>query len=136
VTPFGTRLARLLQHRGVVSVQADEPDDDMLRRLAPALGLHTADLFLFAGRTLPDDLAPAELTGPWDVDALVGWRAYELDAAGRARLREFVDGLPARPVTRTRPFPSDGRELTAGTILRRLLENRNLKVRNSLLVSL
>jgi hypothetical protein len=136
LTPFGTRAARLLEHRGIAFAEVGERDDDTLRRLAPVLGLHTADLFVLAGRTLPDELAPAELTGPWDVDALVGWRAHELDAAGRARLREFVDGLPARAVTRTRPFPSDGLELTPGTLLRRLMDNRNLKVRNSVLMAL
>ncbi|GIE33777.1 hypothetical protein Ait01nite_068220 [Actinoplanes italicus] len=135
MTPFGIRVARLLERRGA-AVTLAEPGDDTLRRLAPVLGLHTADLFVFAGRTLPDDLAPAELTGPWDVESLVAWRAHELDAEGRARLRDFVDGLPARPVRRTTPFPSDGQELTAGTILRRLLANRNLRVRNSLLTEL
>jgi hypothetical protein len=137
VTPFGIRVARLLERRGVtVAVDLAEPADDVLHRLAPVLGLHVADLFVIAGRPLPDDLAPAELTGPRDVEDLVGWRAHQLDAEGRARLRDFVDGLPARPVTRTRPFPSDGRELTAGTILRRLLANRNLRIRNTLLTEL
>jgi hypothetical protein len=137
VTPFGSRVTRLLDRRGVtVDFEVAEPDDDVLRRLAPITGLHTADLYALAGRTLPDELAPAELTEPWDVGSLIGGHTYGLDAAARARLRGFVDGLPARPVVRSRPFPSDGQELTAGTMLRRLLANRNLKVRNSLLTAL
>jgi hypothetical protein len=141
VTPFGTRVARLLERRGITAAVAfdepdDEPGDDVLRRLAPITGLHTADLFVFAGRTLPDDLAPAELAGPWFVDSLIGGHTYGLDAAARTRLRDFIDGLAARPVIRTRPFPCDGQEFTAGTILCRLLANRNLRVRNSLLTAL
>ncbi|MBU2666230.1 hypothetical protein KOI35_22265 [Actinoplanes bogorensis] len=140
---FGTRLARLLEHRatsaadlaqsaGIPAERLDavlggaDPDEPLLRHLAPALGLHTSDLFLFAARAVPDDLAPAELHGPWHVGTLVIWDAYGLDAQRRERLRHFVDGLPRRETVRTQPFLSDWNEATPGVILRRLLTNRNL----------
>jgi hypothetical protein len=96
------------------------PDESLLRRLAPALGLHASDLFVFAARTVPVDLAPPQLTGPLHVGLLTPGARY-LGAEARARSRRFVDDLPVRTVHRTRPFPSDGREATCGTILLRLL---------------
>ncbi|MFE3037354.1 hypothetical protein ACFXKY_37590 [Streptomyces canus] len=58
---FGALLARLLDHRGL-----GDPDAELLRRLAPALGLHTVDLFLLARQAVPDDLAPLDATAaPW-----------------------------------------------------------------------
>lgn len=74
----------------------------MLRRLAPALGLHTADLFLFAGRTLPDDLTPSRLTGPWNVGSLLYWHdVYAMPAPAFAQLFRFVTALPDRRAPRT-----------------------------------
>ncbi|MET0424536.1 MAG: hypothetical protein ABW046_11705 [Actinoplanes sp.] len=99
--PFGERLRRLLDYRatpatalagaaGVPVAELDavlaggRPDDLLLHRLAPALGLHASDLFLLATRTVPDDLAPAELTGPWKVNRilqrLLGNRNMRIDA--------------------------------------------------------
>lgn len=145
LSAFGARLARLLEHRatpasavakaaGVPAVQLDavltggEPDDPLLRRLAPAVGLHASDLFLFAARTVPDDLAPAQLDGPGDVGGLLSWPAHRMSEPERARLRRFVDELTAHTVVRTWPFPSDGHEATPGVILRRLLNNRNIRL--------
>jgi hypothetical protein len=143
--PFGDRLGRLLEHRatpasalaeaaGVPSADLGhvlagaDPSDELLRRLAPALGLHTADLFLFATRTVPDDLAPAQLDGPWHLDSALHWHIGPLSQSAHARLRQFVDELPVRPTGRTRPFPSDGHEDTPGRIIWRLLANRNIRM--------
>ncbi|MEV4508183.1 hypothetical protein AB0K00_04405 [Dactylosporangium sp. NPDC049525] len=150
---FGTRLARLLDYRGTPAaglagaagvpagrldavLAGGEPDDALLRRLAPALGLHAADLFLFAARAVPDDLAPAQLNGPWEVGNLLIWAVHTMSAQARARLRRFVDELPAGPTVRTRPFPPDRCEATPGTILRRLLSNRNVRINAVLLVEI
>ncbi|WP_204007098.1 hypothetical protein [Virgisporangium aurantiacum] len=152
--PFGARLARLLEHRGLRAAGLAEaagvllaridavlgggvPDDPLLRRLAPTLGLHAADLFLIAARGVPDDLAPAELNGSDEVGSLLIWGAHTMDVQARARLRRFVDGLPSRARPRTRPFPSDGRRsVTPGLILRRLLSNRNIRINGVLLQEL
>jgi hypothetical protein len=73
---FGTRLTRLFEYRkldlGTVARAAGvpeselaavlgdvgAPDPSLLRQLAPALRLYTADLFVIAGLAVPDDLAP------------------------------------------------------------------------------
>jgi hypothetical protein len=142
LAPFGARLGSLLEHRGVTAagvaaaaavpaahldavLGGGEPGEPLLRRLAPALRLHASDLLLFAARPVPDDLAPAQLDGPWDVGGL----AERADA----RVRAFVAGLPVRPVVRTRPFPADGRAATPGVILLRLLANRNIRLNARLL---
>lgn len=39
-------------------LEGAEPSPSLLRRLAPVLGLHAADLFAIAGAAIPDDLAP------------------------------------------------------------------------------
>jgi hypothetical protein len=151
--PFGARLARLLEYRrtpavglaeaaGVPAGQVDavlagaEPGDPLLRHLAPALGLHAADLFLLAARAVPDDLAPAHLDGPDDVGRLLIWGAHTMGVQARTRLRRFIDDLPLRTVVRTRPFPSDRAGATAGLILRRLLSNRNIRINGVLLMEL
>ena len=38
----------------------DAATPEALRRLAPTLGWHTADLFVLAGQDLPADLAPTD----------------------------------------------------------------------------
>ncbi|MFD5876881.1 hypothetical protein [Streptomyces sp. NPDC060322] len=34
------------------------PEEELLRRLAPAVGLHVLDLFILAGAAVLDDVAP------------------------------------------------------------------------------
>jgi hypothetical protein len=135
---FGTRLRRLLEQRGAAgpaaSAAGGEPDDLLLRRLAAELGLHACDLFLFAGRPVPEDLAPARLDGPWKVNSLLTALTSRFDTAAHAQLRRFVDELPVSPAARIQPFPADGQEATAGVILGRLLNNRNIRVDNGVLV--
>ncbi|MCO8274274.1 hypothetical protein M1L60_27105 [Actinoplanes sp. TRM 88003] len=112
----------------------DDLDDDALRRLAPTLGLHASEVFILAVRNVPDDLAPAELTRRSGVGSLLRWHASRMTVDQVAQLRRFVDDLPVRTRPRTRPFPSDGREPTAGTLLRRLLNNRNIDLDAPLLM--
>ncbi|MFE2288187.1 hypothetical protein ACFXDJ_28975 [Streptomyces sp. NPDC059443] len=74
---FGVPLGRLLDHRkldaGSVATRAGiaesglravlgstAPEPELLRALAPALGLQTVDLFALAGVPLPEDLAPLD----------------------------------------------------------------------------
>lgn len=106
-----------------------DPDPDLLRRLAPVLGLHTADLFTFACRPMPDDLLPCRLDGPWNVGHLVDHRLISEGSTERiAELGEFVAALPDRRTPRTSSWPGDDKGDAAGAVLLRLIGNRNIKV--------
>ncbi|MFF3676135.1 hypothetical protein ACFYYS_19475 [Streptomyces sp. NPDC002120] len=107
---FSAMLTRLLDHRGVgvpepadhAGVTAAEirgvlegetPGEGLLRRLATALGLHAADLFILAGREVPDDLAPLDAAAtPWTAYTVMD--AVHLPAAGRSELLRFIRALP------------------------------------------
>lgn len=82
LVPFGARLARLLEIRGMSAatlaagatvpmprldsvLTGAEPSSLLLRRLAPALNLHTADLFLIAPRRVPDDSSVISVQSVW-----------------------------------------------------------------------
>lgn len=143
---FGVRLGRLLERRGrsagALALAADvtvagvgvvlageDPSPVLLRRLAPALDLHTADLFLFAGRTLPADLAPSLLTGPFNVGSLLYWHnVYNMPAPVLAELSRFVATLPDLRTPRTSPWPADDRGPGPGAVLWRLIGNRNIRL--------
>lgn len=107
---FGTTLAWLLSHRGlgvgeladragsvgdeVLGVLAGErPRGELLRRLAPALGFRTVDLFVLAGLEVPEDLAPLDAGAAVAVAHLVTDAAV-LPAAGRRELLRLVRALP------------------------------------------
>ncbi|WP_460117969.1 hypothetical protein [Streptomyces phaeofaciens] len=107
---FGVMLARLLDHRElsarelgvragvtaneVLAVLAGEaPGEELLRRIAPAVGFHAVDLFVLAGLAVPDDMAPldaaAERWAPYIVmDAL------HLLVAERRELLRLMCSLP------------------------------------------
>ncbi|MEU9086217.1 hypothetical protein [Streptomyces sp. NPDC048357] len=107
---FSAMLTWLLDHRGVgvgqladrACVPADEirgvlagetPGEALLRRLAPALGFHAADLFILAGLAVPDDLAPLDAAAtPWI--ACIVMDAVHLPAAGRSELLRTIRALP------------------------------------------
>ncbi|WP_139128593.1 XRE family transcriptional regulator [Micromonospora humi] len=153
-SPFGLRLWRLLSQRrptfdtsvermrvvlaGDAGVPSGElaaviedgavPDPDLVRKLAPVLGIHTADLFVVAGLPVPDDLASAWPTSPWDVGAILR-HAVGMSADQRRRLAALVRSLPARP--RRGPAPSDDWPDTPGALLLRLLRNRNIRPHNA-----
>jgi hypothetical protein len=101
------------------------PTPPALRGLAPALGLHAADLFVIAGLAVPDDLAPGRgRTAGW-LPSVVSAAIDEPDVL--LELRDFArslriqapDPLPAPPVRQRYPPGFGG-------ILVRLLHNRNL----------
>ncbi len=155
---FGVRLWRLLSHRGLtfdtsieqmLTVVAGKagvpsgdlsavvkrgviPDSDLVRRLAPALGIHTADLFVIAGLDVPDDLASAWPTSPWNVGSLLR-HAVRMGADQRRRLEALVRAQPVQSGTGSAPV--DGYPDTPGALLLRLLRNRNIRPQNARLLA-
>jgi hypothetical protein len=144
---FGPLLARLMVYRGLAvsslsqaaAVSAGElqalvtgeapPNPSVLMKLAPSLGLHTADLFVIAGLAVPGELAPADLTAGQLIGSLV-WDAIRLPADQRARLRHFSMSLPQEPRTPKEPLPSMVKQDGAGfgaMLVRMLCDNRNLR---------
>jgi len=123
-SPFGVRVWRLLSHRrstystsieqmrAVVAREAGvpgedfaavveagvAPDPDLVRRLAPVLQIHTADLFVIAALPVPDDLASAWPKSPWNVGSIVK-AAIRMDTDQRGRLEELIRSLPMQPGT-------------------------------------
>jgi hypothetical protein len=93
-----------------------------LRRLAPALGWHTDDLFVLAGQDLPADLTP---TDPKADPGRLAWNYASLPPA-RPILLAAARAMPQHPSTGplpspTRPFP-DG----TGSLIGRLVHHRTL----------
>jgi hypothetical protein len=122
---FGVQLERLLAQRrtdlATVAHLAGAPAAELnavaaggdagpvlLRRLAPVLSLHTADLFVIAGRDLPADLIPASNTHPWHVGHVMR-SAMRLYGRRFERLREFIGSLPvSHPASLRGPGSSRG----------------------------
>ncbi|WP_329306807.1 hypothetical protein OG322_21490 [Streptomyces sp. NBC_01260] len=140
---FGTGLAWLLDHRGLSATEladragpaADEvravlagerPGEALLRRLAPALGLHAVDLFVLAGATVPDDLAPLDTAAAQPASRIV-MDAVHLPPAGRHELLRFVRSLPQED-RRSRFAPEQPAPLADGPggRLIRMFRYRNL----------
>jgi hypothetical protein len=102
-------LARLIRHRGLdadadaVEAGLTVPSPPLLRRLAPALGLHPEDVFVIAGVPVPEDLAPLDDRAGPRIPGLVG-RALLLPPDRRRRLHDLVRSLPQE--SRTRPVPA------------------------------
>jgi hypothetical protein len=148
-SPFGIRLERLLVRRrptpqthldqmvavlardaGVAVAELDaviegaEPSQELLRQLGPALGIHTADMFVIAGLAVPLDLASAWKTSPWHVGSLLPY-ALNLEPQQRSQLDELVRSFPHR--TPTAPGPTDDYPEGPGALMLRLLKNRNMR---------
>ncbi|GGM10340.1 XRE family transcriptional regulator [Micromonospora yangpuensis] len=137
-------LARLLEHRGLLlstllvytgvretelrAVATGQPATPALvRLLAPALGLHTADLFVIAELPVPDDLTPLDpAAGSW-VPALVA-ASTQLPPTERGRLHHAVRSLPQTERSRSFPPPPPRERYPPGPggLILRLLRNRNL----------
>ncbi|WP_223874580.1 XRE family transcriptional regulator [Salinispora fenicalii] len=139
-----TPLARLLYRRSLApfalsqrtsipqaQLQAisdgDRPSPGLLRVLAPALNLHTADLFVIAELPVPDDLTPLDGGAGRSVASLVR-AAAQLPSKQRHRLHQIVCSLPQ--AKRRRQFPPtpayDTHPPAPGAMILRLLRNRNL----------
>lgn len=131
---FAVFLERLAADLEVARPELDavlhgaEPSSTLVYRLAPRLGLHTADLFVIAGLPLPLDLAPAHTPVSADVGEILRGAA-RLDARGRSRLADLVRSLPVRlPAA---PGPADAFPESPGALLVRLLGNRNIRPHNA-----
>ncbi|MFF0087126.1 hypothetical protein ACFYR1_46845 [Streptomyces canus] len=140
---FGAMLARLLDHRGLggqdladragvgegevrAVLAGDGPGAELLRRLAPALGFHTVDLFILARRAVPDDMAPLDATAaPWVKGTVT--TAVRLPAAERRELLRLVRSLP-KEERRSRFTPRPIMPLAGGpgAWVVRMLQYRNL----------
>ncbi|WP_316752394.1 helix-turn-helix domain-containing protein [Streptomyces herbicida] len=107
---FSASLARLLDHRELdvqeladraglsadrvrAVLEGEAPGEELLRRLAAALGLHAVDLFILAGVTVPDDMAPLDASAERWVSRVVR-DAVHVSAAGRRELLQFIRSLP------------------------------------------
>jgi RHS repeat-associated protein len=88
------------------------PSPDLLGKLAPALDIHTADLFVIAGLPVPDDIGSAWPTSPWDVGSILRV-AVDFGAEQRSRLKTLVRSLPVQP--RAAPAQARTRAPGAGT---------------------
>jgi hypothetical protein len=111
-------------------VDGIRPGPDLLKALAPALDLHTADLFVMAGQKAPDDLAPLDPSFECRacLDHLVSY-ALCLPADQRSELRRLVRELPHEP--RRQPYVPwkwfDPHEAGIGALVANMLyANRNL----------
>ncbi|MBB4958311.1 hypothetical protein [Micromonospora polyrhachis] len=98
----------------------------LVRRLAPTLGMHTADLFVVAGLDLPQDLVAASGTGPWHVGTVLEMAAKSAQQSLR-QLHEFVRSLPEHPPVWPPAPPHHSYPLGPGEIMLRLLLNRNIR---------
>jgi hypothetical protein len=141
---FGVQVMRLAELRGVdvgslarratvaeteiTSVlDGGDPDPLLLRRLAVALDLHQSDLFVIAGRQVPDDLAPLDATAASVIGSLA-WSLTHLPRAVR-ELHQLVQSLPQQPCAQGSPPPTPlSRQYpsSAGGLVLRLSHNRNL----------
>ncbi|GAB3831829.1 hypothetical protein GCM10027610_022820 [Dactylosporangium cerinum] len=104
------------------------PSPALVRKLAPALDIHAADLFVIAGLPVPDDLASAWPTAPWDVGSILR-HAISMNAGQCRQLETLVRSLPEQP--RSGPAPTDDYLDTPGALLLRLLRNRNIRPGNA-----
>ncbi|MET9879925.1 hypothetical protein ABZZ36_35735 [Actinacidiphila glaucinigra] len=124
-------LHRLAAHRQRPDSSAvdlsEPPTPSALRRLAPELGLHTADLFVIAGVDVPGDLAPVDATAGRHLPDLVR-HAVALPPRQRTVLRRYVASLPQqeRPAPVPGPPPHERYPDGPGALLMRLARNRNL----------
>src|SRR4051794_18836505 len=87
---FDVLLGRLMEQRGLAPADLAEragitefdlrsvlagivPKDGLIRRLAPALSLHPADLFVLAWQDVPEDLTPLDHRASGHLPTLAGY---------------------------------------------------------------
>lgn len=103
-----------------------QPDPSQLERLAGALGLHAADMFVIAWMPVPDELTAMDPGAGKLVPDLVR-AALRLSPEGRVRVRDFARSLPQHErLQPPRVPPRKQFEPGFGAVLVRLLDNRNL----------
>jgi hypothetical protein len=141
---FDVVLARLIERRGLyVGAMAEQtgipesklqavlggatPNEAQIRRLAPALGMHEADLFAIAWMDVPEDLAPLDPRAAWLLPHLAG-HAARLSPEQVRELRERVSLMPQEERTQPTavPEPYERPERSPGGVLLRLFVNRNV----------
>ncbi|WP_433650289.1 XRE family transcriptional regulator [Micromonospora zamorensis] len=141
---FGVLLERLSQHRGVDVITLSQaarvpeleiqtvltgavPSPSLLRRLAPALKLHTADLFIIAELPVPADLAPVEAISGSLIRELVRY-ASRLRPEQRHHLRQLAQSLPQQDRIEQESVPPVYEQYAPsfGATVVRMLHNRNL----------
>lgn len=141
---FDVLLARLAGHRQLdiadLSRSAEMPEPELrsvyegtapspslLRRLAPVLRLHAADLFVIAGLAIPDELAPLDARARDLVAGLVQ-DAVGLPLERRRRLLQLARTLPQE--SRTEPVRTpqvyEQFERGPGGVQLGMVGNRNL----------
>jgi hypothetical protein len=150
---FGVLLTRLMEHRGLDSrtlsntaeisesqlrallngaapdppESPEPPDAELLERLAPAIDLHTADLFVIAGLDVPEGLAPVEAAAGKLLPDLVR-EFMHLSPESRRRLRQIVQSMPQADRTEPAAEPPtwERHDPGLGAMLVRLFRNRNM----------
>lgn len=103
------------------------PDETHLRRIAPTLGLHAADLFAIAWLDLPDDLAPLDLRAEYPLYHLAAYASRLSPEQGR-ELHEHANQMPQEQRNQPYKLPAPFNKFRhdAGGVLLRLFANRNL----------
>lgn len=103
------------------------PGSLFLKRLAPVLDLHAADLFAIAQVAMPDELAPLDMAVGQFIPRLVEC-ALLLTPERRERLRQYARSLPqfSRPQSSEAPRVHKQYVPGPGAVLMRMLANRTL----------
>ena len=140
---FDVVLARLMERHGLGVVtlagQAGVPEaglqavlgsaapsQELLRRLAPALGMHKADLLAIAWQDVPEDLAPLDHRAGYSSPMLAG-NAARLPPGQVREFRERVRLMPQehRPQLTPPRWASLQPKRSPGGMLLRVFANRN-----------
>ena len=141
---FGVLLARLSGHReldvrslsGLAEIAEPDlqavfegagPSLPLLTKLAPALGLHVADLLVIAGLPVPEELAPLDPRAGSLVPKVAG-RSVCLPPGSREQLLDYARSRPQLARTQPAPVPKSYEQYPPGfgAQLMRMLGNRNL----------
>ncbi|QLQ35329.1 hypothetical protein [Micromonospora robiginosa] len=101
-----------------------------LQRLAHALGMHAADLFVLAGIEVPNNLAPSSTPADSILDRLVR-TALRLPAERREQLLGVARSVPRRDSVPSMVRKRDNFPYGPGSMIVGMLRNRNLNNLNS-----
>jgi hypothetical protein len=122
-----SHLAQVPELEVLGALECISPSPLLLRQLAVALNLHTADLVVMAGLPLSQDLLPLDARAQVWIPRLVA-HAMHLPEEGRFRLRQLAQSIPREVVDPPglalrsyEQYPPSG-----GALFVRMLANRNL----------